>query len=268
MGRWAARLDDQLRLMGQLRVGVRLLAIGMWTMWIALDLTAGALAAKVWPSFGLPWYRAVPGRWSRVCLWISGVSVEAHGTPPSRPFFLVSNHLSYVDIWVLHSQVVGCFLAKQEVSSWPGIGLLARGAGTVFVDREARRDVMRAGSVLGDTLQRGDGVIVFPEGTSTDGTDIQPFKASLFQVAVDAGLAVRTASLHYATTSGDEPASQVVSWWGDMSFGPHVLRFMRLKHVVATVRFQEAALKNTDRKVLAECARQAILADWIPQAPA
>tara|TARA_R110002073_G_scaffold336375_1_gene532697 strand:+ start:19773 stop:20540 length:768 start_codon:yes stop_codon:yes gene_type:complete len=254
--------------LGPLRAGARLLAIGLWTSWIALDLTAGALTAKLWPTFGLPWYRAVPGRWSRVCLWISGVHVEAYGTPPTRPFFLVSNHLSYVDIWVLHSQVVGCFLAKQEVSGWPGIGILAKGAGTVFVDREARRDLMRAGTALGDTLARGDGVIVFPEGTSTDGTDVQPFKASLFQVAVDAGLAVRTASLRYETTGDDEPASQVVSWWGEIDFVPHVLRLMQLKRIHATVRFQEAALENPDRKVLAEQARQAILADWDPQASA
>jgi 1-acyl-sn-glycerol-3-phosphate acyltransferase len=105
------------------------------------------------------------------------MEIEVIGTPPKPPFFLVTNHLSYVDIGALRSVVKGVFVAKIEVSQWFVAGRIVRDMGIVFIDRKNRRDIPRAGAEIIHRLDEGEGVIVFPEGTSTKGEDILPFNS-------------------------------------------------------------------------------------------
>jgi len=119
--------------------------------------------------------------WSRVLLRLLRIEVVDSGESPEPPFLLVSNHLSYIDIPVLASRVDAFFVAKSEIAHWPVVGTLCRAMGTIFVDRESRRDVVRVLSELDQRLTEGHGVVLFPEGTSTD--DRWLARASLSAVA-------------------------------------------------------------------------------------
>ncbi|MFT5050294.1 MAG: 1-acyl-sn-glycerol-3-phosphate acyltransferase [Chlamydiales bacterium] len=197
---------------------------------------------------------------------ILGVRVEVRGEAPAPPFFLVSNHLSYVDIVVIHSCLRCLFLAKSEVARWPLIGFLARSTGTLFVDRGRKTDLLRVIREARERMERGYGVVVFPEGTSTDGSAVQPFKASIFEVAAATGLPVRCASISYVTPAASPPARLAVCWWGDMTFGKHFLELLTLPPFRALVSFGEEPIVAPDRKSLALESQRAVEAIFTPVA--
>lgn len=202
--------------------------------------------------------------WARLCSRVLGLHVRVSGTPPRPPFFLVSNHLSYVDVLVYHSLVRGCFLAKAEVARWPVMGIMARGGNTLFIDRERRRDLTRVLDEVQAVLDGGGGVIVFPEGTSTMGAEVAPFKPSIFEIALRTGIPVSTASVTYATPEAARPAHLSVCWWGDMGFLSHLLRLLTLPRIDAVVAFGATALTGGDRKSLARRAQGAVAASFTP----
>ncbi|MEX3930174.1 lysophospholipid acyltransferase family protein, partial [Paraburkholderia sp. BR10936] len=118
-----------------------------------------------------------------VCARLMGLDVVVRGQRADGPVLFVSNHSSYLDITVLGSQIPGSFVAKSEVGSWPFFGLLARLQRTVFVERKARASVDKQRDDIGSRLDAGDSLILFPEGTSSDGNRTLPFKTALFAVA-------------------------------------------------------------------------------------
>jgi 1-acyl-sn-glycerol-3-phosphate acyltransferase len=252
--------------------GARVLAV-MLVSYLLLE--AGWLV--LWP---LPrraerrrrWRRIVKRRWSRALCRALAVRVEVVGEPPRQPCLLVSNHLSYLDIPVLAGLVDTVFVSKAEVARWPGVGLLATRADTIYVDRERKRRLPEVNARIRDVLAHGDGVVVFPEGTSTGGERVLPFRPSLLASAAELGLEVRCAGLAYASGPGDPPASESVCWWRDMPFGPHVLGLLRLSGIRARVVFPSEAVRSSDRKELAErlwrCVAGAIQEDGCePTAP-
>ncbi len=205
--------------------------------------------------------------WARACLRIIGVRLNQVGQPPQPPFFLVANHLSYLDIMVLHARCRGRFLSKAEIAKWPVAGPLARLAGTLFIDRERRRDVSRAIPEMRAVLEAGDGVILFPEGTSSPGSEVLPFHASLLAVPASMEMPTSYASLAYATPEGAQPAFLSVCWWGDMPFGSHFLKLLSLPSIACDLRFGHSALTGTDRKTLALDLHAAIRKQFQPTAP-
>ncbi|MEM9801882.1 MAG: lysophospholipid acyltransferase family protein [Planctomycetota bacterium] len=213
------------------------------------------------------------GSWAKGMLRVMGVRARYQGPFPEAPFFLVSNHLSYVDIPVLLSRLDARFLAKSEVASWPVAGLLARSTGTLFVDRSKKRDLTRILPAVRGVLDRGTGVIIFPEGTTTDGSAVQAFKPSLFEVPVEMGLKVRCASLHYDSPEGSRPAWETVCWYGDAPFAPHFLQFLKQRRTDATVTFsaENVAAPATGgserRKDLARAAHRAVERTFTPSRP-
>jgi len=198
-----------------------------------------------------PWRARVLHAWAGVVARSLGARMEVRGEPPRPPFFLVSNHLSYVDIVLLAAQLPCVFVAKAEVASWPAFGAICRSVDTLFIDRENKRDIPRVTGRIEEILRDGRGVIIFPEGTSGRGDRVLRFKPSLLETAARTGLPVSYASLHYETPAGCPPAGELVCWFGGAGFLSHVLRLLQLPWFRGTVTFGERPISGGDRKSLA-----------------
>jgi 1-acyl-sn-glycerol-3-phosphate acyltransferase len=193
------------------------------------------------------------------------VEVRADGPIPSAgPFVLVTNHLSYLDVILLAQLVPAVFVAKREVRSWPVWGLLSQAMGTIYIDRTRRRDTLRASGAIERALHRGNNVVIFPEGTSTDGSAVAPFRSSLLEAASRSGWPVHYASLSYRTPPDDPPAHLAVCWWGDMEFTPHFWALCGITQIAASIRFGTEPVRANDRKQLASALHQAVTNSFTP----
>ncbi len=139
--------------------------------------------------------------WARRMLEVLGIGLQLRGQPPaSGPMLLVANHISWLDILVMHAARHCRFVSKSDVKHWPLIGTLATGAGTLYIERESRRDAMRVVQQMAERLAAGDVLAVFPEGTTSDGVDLLPFHANLIQAAVSANAPVQPVALQFVGT--------------------------------------------------------------------
>ncbi len=187
----------------------------------------------------------------RVCrrvIRIFKLEIQSAGTIPADGL-LVSNHVSYLDILLLSSLTPAVFVAKQEVKSWPVMGLMAQLAGTVFIDRQRRTHVGEVNDEIQNALADGALVVVFPEGTSSDGKTILPFKSSLLEAATNPAQPLAIGHIEYAIDDGD--ATTEVCYWGDAEFLPHLLNLLSKRSVHAAVRFAPVEQPGADRKELA-----------------
>ncbi|MEZ4457167.1 MAG: lysophospholipid acyltransferase family protein [Gemmatimonadales bacterium] len=219
-------LFAQLRAAG-LRPVLRLTGIAVWTGGLFVVLVAGMWAATPWQRARLWWRNQVVRRWARGVAWFFGMRMRQRGRPPAAPFFLVSNHLSYLDIILILGHLDGVFVAKRELSQWPILGYLTRLVGTIFLDRTRQRDAHRALDRIDARIALGDGVVAFPEGTSSGGDDVYPMRAALFEWAAANNRPVHLATLSYSTGDPAVPARERVCWWGDMPFLPHAVDLLR-----------------------------------------
>lgn len=184
------------------------------------------------------------------------IDFRVQGKPPASGL-IVSNHLSYLDI-LIYGAIAPCvFVSKAEVKKWWVFGALATNAGTVYVDRSRRTDTRNANDRIRSALQEGVPVVVFPEGTSSDGTDVLPFYASLLEPAIEASTPITPAYLSYMIEDGT--VGRDIAYWGDMTFFPHLLRLLSRKGVKAEVRFSASARTFADRKVAATELRDEVL---------
>ncbi|MCP3980114.1 MAG: 1-acyl-sn-glycerol-3-phosphate acyltransferase [bacterium] len=208
--------------------------------------------------------------WGRALCTVLGIRRDVVGRPEGELFAVVANHVSYVDILVLASLYPSVFVAKHEVAGWPLFGRVARNAGTLFVNRERTRDVVRVGRDMKRALAEGCSLTLFPEGTSTSGAQVLPFLPSLLEPMAQSGVPCFSVSLTYETPGSSAPPSETVCWWGDADFVPHVKRLLRIPRIVARVRFAEAPVVSHDRKELAEQLRVQVLDRFEPvrQTPA
>lgn len=202
-----------------------------------------------WPRLRRAWRRAAWRTWARSVARIFGMRIYRTGTPPTLPFCLVANHLSYMDALVVMSTSPGVMVGKIEVASMPAIGWMARLVGTIFIDRTLNRDVVRVGALMADQLAQGEGLIFFPESTTTDGERILPFRAGLLAHAAETGFPVHAASIRYEADDFD--ASRIVCWGDDTPLGTHIYRLAGVRGFRATIRFGAEPVVATDRKSLA-----------------
>jgi 1-acyl-sn-glycerol-3-phosphate acyltransferase len=208
------------------------------------------------------------GIWARVALRILGFRVTREGDRPQVPFFLVTNHLSYMDVLVLWSQLDVYFLGKSELAHWPGVGPLIRAAGTMFIDRQRKTAVLPAVEAIKKRLALGNGVVVFPEGTSSSGGRILRLRRNMFEVALRADIPVHIGCLHYTVPDPRFPVETTLCWWGDMTFIDHLLGVFRIPRVEARLRFADQPITGATRRELAAKAEQQMndlfepLHDW------
>jgi 1-acyl-sn-glycerol-3-phosphate acyltransferase len=203
--------------------------------------------------------------WSRAMCAILSVRRDVAGPVPSEGVFVVAaNHVSYLDILVLGSLYPSLFLAKREIATWPLFGWIARGAGTLFVDRDQARDVVRAGREIADRLELGLPVTIFPEGKSSPGVDILPFQPSLLEPAARAGIPCWAASISYETPGSAAAPSRTICWHDSESLLTHFPRLVGLRRVVARVRFAAEPVTSHDRKALAGALWENANASFIP----
>jgi len=199
----------------------------------------------------------------RCLLALLRAEVRVSGPPPRPPFLLATNHLSYLDILVLASRLPVRFVAKTEVRRWPLLGPLCKGFGTLFIDRSDRRDIPRVLAEIEAALARGEGVIVFPEGTSSSGDEVRSFRSPLLAQAAHESMPVHAAALRYRTPDGEPPARDAVCWWGETPLFPHLLGLFRLSKVEAFVGFAPEPIVDEDRKRLAERLREAVVEEIV-----
>ncbi len=241
------------------RATLRVVALAATTLGLYLLLRAGLLARRRAESRA-GWQNRLFRAWCRALARLLGVEARWHGAVPDPPFVLVANHLSYVDILLLGSRLPCLFVAKAEVAEWPVLGHLCRSVGTLFIDRDRKRDVPRTLEAIRETLGRGLGVVFFPEGTSSDGARVPPFRPALLELPARLGMPVHHAALAYRTPAGSPPAGESVCWWGDAPFLPHLLRLLRLPAIEATVVLGSGPIAARDRKALASDLHAAVSA--------
>ena len=196
-------------------------------------------------------------RWCRFACRVLGIRVKTHGSMPSSGL-LVSNHLSYLDIVVLSSIRPCVFVAKRDVANWPLFGWLAYAAGTIFVDRERKFSSRKVVNGIRGAIAGGSVVVLFPEGTSSDGSAVLPFKPALLEAAVQVRCVIAAAAIDYALDDGS--VADEVCYWRDMTLVPHLLNLLFKREIRANYSFSQAQVRSGNRKDIARELRDEVLA--------
>ncbi len=198
--------------------------------------------------------------WALQFLALWGIHLKVIGQPVvSGPALIVSNHISWLDISVIHAARYCRFVSKSDIRQWPLIGMLATGAGTLYIERASRKDALRMVKDMADAMQDGDVVAVFPEGTTSDGRDLLPFHANLIQSAIQADAPVQPMSLKFIDADSGEP-SYAPCYIGDDTLIGSMWRTLTASRIMAVVHFGEAQTANgRDRRAWAQDLRQDII---------
>lgn len=189
-------------------------------------------------------------KWAKSALSIFNVRLTIDGTPPDPPFFLVANHLSYIDVWVLFATAKGTFITKSDVKDWPVAGFVLSSSGMIFVDRDRKADVTRVNDEISRNITKDQGVFLFPESTTSSGEAILPFKSSLFQYPATEGIEVTSAAISYSCANPNVDASTEICWWTEIGFPAHFWNVLKLKEFEATITFSDQKLVHSNRKNL------------------
>jgi 1-acyl-sn-glycerol-3-phosphate acyltransferase len=227
---------------------------------LALHLFYGMVLAVIYPRLDQTGQRRIMKSWSRQLLAILNIGIQIEGPQMTRGesgCLLVSNHISWLDIFVLNAIHPSQFIAKSEVSDWPLIGWLSRRSGTIFIERALRQNASAINRRVSLLLKQGACIGLFPEGTTTDGKQVGHFHSALFQPAIDAGIKTCPIALCYQTAEWcPSPAAAFI---GDTTLVQSIWRILRIPHLKALVVFTPAipaAMGN--RRMLARAAQAAI----------
>ena len=224
---------------------VRLLLVGLLFLSAFLDFV---FRIRLWGRASLSARAAWMTFWARIFLRILNGKVTRAGRPPTCGL-LVSNHLGYVDILVYGSIFPLILLSKSEVRDWPVIGGLTRIAGTLYIRRESKSDVVTLGDDMAKVVDAGMVLAVFLEGTSSGGDVVLPFRSSLLAPAEQHRWPVTASWIHYHLPGGS--AADEVCYWRDMTFFPHLFNLLCQPGFEAFVVFDEPLTAPLDRKEMA-----------------
>lgn len=232
-------------------------ALGSWLV------VASGLAAVLTP-FPRRWRKTAPyiRRWAALGARCLGVRVAVEGNLPPAGSLVVANHQGYVDIVSLGSLFPCIFVARHDMRRWPLFGQLAASGATIFLNRENKRAGVRGVAQVREALKVGATVIAFPEGTSTDGTGLLPFRTGVLQAAVDAPAPVVPAAIRYLSLDGQplsEHTRSVVGWYQGEPFLKHLVRLGSHRQVGVTIRLGEPRWPpHPDRRELAAWAEEEV----------
>jgi 1-acyl-sn-glycerol-3-phosphate acyltransferase len=206
--------------------------------------------------------------WSQRMLGAMGIEVKVKGQPPLQgPMLIVSNHISWLDILVIHASGFCRFVSKAEIKHWPVLGALADDAGTLFIERESRRDALRVVHHMAQALQAGDVLAVFPEGTTGDGIHILPFHANLLQAAIAVHAPIQPVALKFLDQqTGD--VSLAPTYIGEETLLTSVWRTLCAPPLQVIVRYgQPQSGEGLERRAWAEHLQQQVVQLYVSSNP-
>lgn len=222
--------------------------MGMWTIYVRFpQLTREQREMRV-------------QAWALQFLALWGIHLRVLGQPVrSGPALMVANHISWLDILVIHAARHCRFVSKSDVREWPLVGVLATGAGTLYIERSNRKDALRVVRDMAVAMQNGDVVAVFPEGTTSDGRELLPFHANLIQAAIQADAPVQPMSLKFMDALTGEP-SFAPCYIGDDTLIGSMWRTLKARRIEAVVHFGEPqSAMGRDRRSWAQDLRQEVM---------
>jgi 1-acyl-sn-glycerol-3-phosphate acyltransferase len=208
------------------------------------------------PSLSLDQRRARIAWWSAKMLRCLGGELKVSGLFKPGAKLIVANHVSWLDIMAVHAVCPEArFVSKADVKSWPLVSRLVDCAGTLYIEREKRRDAMRVVHQIADALRSGDTVAVFPEGTTGPGPELLPFHANLLQAAISAAAPVQPVVLRFADASG--PFSEAAQYIGETTLTQSLWRLAGSRGLVVQVQvLPPQGTEHADRRALAESLRR------------
>ena len=228
---------------------------------VLVHLLVGARRIQwVFPGLLQPERDAQVQAWARELLSLLDIKLVVNGYPPAiGPVLLVSNHISWLDIVVMHAARHCRFVSKASVQHWPIVGILANGAGTLYFERESRRDAMRVVHHMAERLVAGDVLAVFPEGTTGDGSTVLPFHANMLQAAIAAQAPVQPVGLHFCDGATGQH-SFAPCYIGEDSLLQSLWRTLKTQDLQAVVSFGTAQMpQGRDRRAWAADLHQAVV---------
>ena len=221
--------------------------VGMWTIYVRF------------PQFSLEQREMRVQAWALKFLALWDIHLKVLGRPVQNgPALMVANHISWLDISVIHAARHCRFVSKSDIRDWPLLGTLATGAGTLYIERTSRKDALRMVKDMAEAMKNGDVVAVFPEGTTSDGRDLLPFHANLIQSAILAEAPVQPMSLKFIDARSGEP-SFAPCYIGDDTLLGSIWRTLKAPKIIAVVHFGELQqAQGRDRRAWAHDLHQSV----------
>jgi 1-acyl-sn-glycerol-3-phosphate acyltransferase len=198
--------------------------------------------------------------WAMQFLALWGIHLRVLGQPVANgPALMVANHISWLDILVIHAARHCRFVSKSDIREWPLVGMLATGAGTLYIERTSRKDALRMVKDIASAMQEGDVVAIFPEGTTSDGRDLLPFHANLIQSAIQAQAPVQPMSLQFIDNQSRE-ITFAPCYIGDDTLIGSMWRTLKAPGITAVVHFGDLQNANgRDRRTWAHDLREEVI---------
>lgn len=228
---------------------------------VALHIAAGMLIlATIWVLCQQKTRDKLIRWWSKGLLWRFNIQVVTHGKPPAeteRNCMVLANHVSWIDIHALNSVTPVRFIAKSDINNWPILGYLARKSGTIFINRNSRKDTARIVDTTVENLTAGNNVAFFPEGTTTDGTCIAHFKSSIIQAAMNANASIYPVAIRYPSPDGG--VNPKLSYAGETTMAESMMHVFKTKYPVVELHFLPTMRSDVgSRQSIAKEAQQII----------
>ena len=207
---------------------------------------------------------AITRAWGTMMAFCAGVRIVRPAGPRPLAGVITSNHLTYLDIFVVASTFPCRFIAKREIARWPFLGLLARSVRTIFIERGKRTELIRIGEEIRATEAAGVSVVFFPEGGCSDGSGVRPFHGGLFECAVRAGIRSLPLCVRYRLRDEEKPVSEIVCWADDTPLLSHVWRLLKTGGITAEIQWAEEPVIAADRKSLARVLHEETVSMFAP----